>query len=57
MPNTFVDPSSYSKIVALAVFQDIGVSALSVINEFMGNGGGKLLAKSLAQYSEYVAAS
>jgi hypothetical protein len=29
MPNTFVDAYTYSKIVALAVFQDIGVSALA----------------------------
>lgn len=57
MPNTFVDPYTYSKILALGVFQDIGVSALSVLNDFMDNGGGKLLTNSLAQYSGYVAAS
>ena len=57
MPNTFIDPHTYGKIVALAVAQDIGVSALSMVNEFMCNGGGKLLTNSLVQYSGYVAAS
>lgn len=57
MPNTFVDPYTYSKIVALAVFQDIGVSALSGLHDFMENGGSKLLTNSLAQYCGYVGAS
>lgn len=57
MPNNIIDPYTYSKIIALAVFQNIGVSALSVVHDFMENGGCKLLTNSLIQYSGYAAST